>query len=488
MIRSVEMMQTARRASAAALLAATLAAPGAHGEDAPAPARFRLFPESAAPAESKPAGGTADAVADKKEKRFWLAAGELLAVEATTWGYNRYVADQPYARISWQSVQDNVRVGFAYDNDKFTTNQLGHSFGGSFYYNAARSNGFTFYESALFTFAGSALWEIAAETQGPSLNDLVNTTLGGMVTGEASHRLAQALLDDRARGGERIGREALAGLVDPVQLFTRLLTGDLWAVRPERGPYLRPSRFVAEIDGGWRHVVPDRAPDADQTVVSILARYGDPFDRTVSRPFDAFELRLEASSPNPSWLTRLDIQGLLAGRDLDGSGPARHLLAVLMEFDYTNTDTRVFSAQLFRFGLLSKRPLGAKAELRTEALAVVAPLAAVKNDYLAESSGIVGRAFDYGPGAGASAALRVRRRELDLATLAYAVLWTHTSNGISRSNTLQSFRAEARIPVAGAFAVGGSWGWERRLTTYDEFDTTRTDATQWRAFASWIFR
>jgi Domain of unknown function (DUF3943) len=486
MIGPVPMMHTARRLAAVALVAAALAARSANAQDAASPARFRLFPETASPAGPKPPGV---APAPKPEKRFWMAAGELLAIEVVSWGFNRYVVDQPYARISWQTVRDNLQTGFAFDDDKFLTNQLGHPYGGNFYFNAPRTNGFSFWESVPFAFAGSTLWEMVAETQGPSLNDLVNTTLGGAVFGEASYRLSQMLLDDRARGGARVLRETVAALLNPTQLVTRLTTGDLWAVRPERGDYLQPSRFVAEIDAGWRHFVSSRRADPDQALFTAAVRYGDPFERAVSRPFDFFDLGVDVSWPSSAWLTRVEIRGLLGGWDLDpGSAKGRHVLGVFMDFDYTNNDTRVFSSQSFRFGLLSMRPLGKEFELRAETLGVVAPLVALQNDHPDSSNGTVGRVYDYGPGVAVFTAIRLRRRELDLATLTYSLFWTHTSNGIARNSSIQSFRAEARIPVAGPFSAGGSWSWGKRISTYDAFDTIRVDATQWRAFVSCMFR
>ncbi|MDL2717257.1 MAG: DUF3943 domain-containing protein [Acidobacteriota bacterium] len=456
-----------------------------HGEVPPeaAPARFRLFPE-----EPPPPPSSVRASAPKPRKRFWMAAGELLGLEAASWAFDRYVANQDYARISWGTVHDNLDAGFTFDSDKFTTNQIGHSFGGSFYFNAGRSNGFDFWESTLFAAAGSAIWEIAAETQGPSLNDLVNTTLGGAVTGEATYRLSQMLLDDRARGGARFAREALAGIMNPSQLLTRLLTGELSAVRPERGDYVQPSRFVAELDLGWHHYVSSTRANPDLAFVRAAIRYGDPFDRSVSKPFDAFDLGIDFSWPGTN-LTRVEVRGLLGGWDLDpGSPGARHVIGIFMDFDYTNTDTRSFSSQSFRFGLLSMRPLGKGVELRAELLGAGAPLVALRNDHLGESSYLVGRAYDYGVGAAVYSAVRFRRKELDLVTLTYSLFWTHTSNGIARNSSIQSFRAEARVPVAGPFSVGGSWSWGKRISTYDDFDTFRTDATQGRAFLSWTFR
>jgi hypothetical protein len=422
-------------------------------------------------------------------KRFWPAAGELLGIEAVSWGFNRFAAGESYAVISWESVRENLRAGFAYDNDKFSTNQVGHAFGGSYYFNAARSNGFTFWESSLFTLAGSALWEIAGETQGPSWNDLVNTTLGGTVTGEASHRLSQMLLDDRSRGAVRVLREAAAGLVNPVQLLTRVLTGDAWAVRAGRGAAVWPSLFVATLDAGWRDDDSSGRAHPEQGFFKAAIRYGDPFDRTVSRPFDAFDLDVELTTPSADLLTHAEVRGLLGGWDLEpGSKGVRHILGVFIDFDYTNDDTHIFSSQSFRFGLLSTRPLGIGTELRTEALGAVLPLAALENDHLPESAGLVGRGYDYGPGAAVTAAVRVRRNERDLATLAYSVFWIHTSNGIGRNASVQSFRAEGRLPVAGPLAVGGSWAWESRLTTYDDHPTVRADSVQVRAFVSWMFR
>jgi hypothetical protein len=484
MIGPVEMMQTARCVAAAALTAAVLAGRGAEAGDAASPPNFRLFPEAADAPTPRPAGA-----APAPKTRFGLAAGELLGLQILSWGFNRYVANEDYAHISWDTVRDNLRAGFTFDSDKFSTNQLGHSFGGGYYFNAARSNGFTFWGSALFTAAGSALWEITGEKQGPSLNDLVNTALGGAVFGEACHRLSQMVLDERARGGARVAREALAGLIDPAQLLTRAFTGDLRAVRSERGDFLEPSRFVAEVEAGWRHFVSGSRANPDQAVVAAAIRYGDPFDRAVSRPFDSFDLALDLSRPSSAWLTRVEIRGLLGGRDLDArSTGARHVLGLFMDFDYTNNDSWIFSSQSFHFGLLGMRPLGKSVELRAEALAVVSPLAALQNDHVEASSGLVGRQYDYGPGAGVATAVRVRRRELDLATLTYTVFWMHTSDGIMRNATLQSLHAEGRLPVAQPLSVGGAWSWSRRISTYDEFDTTRTAATLWRAFVSWMFR
>ncbi|HMA28515.1 MAG TPA: DUF3943 domain-containing protein, partial [Thermoanaerobaculia bacterium] len=414
---------------------------------------------------------------------------EIFSLEIIPYMQNRYLNHEDYALISWTSIRDNLRTGFRFDADKFTTNQLGHTVSGALFFNAPRTNGYSFWESLPFVLAGSTVWEIVFETQEPSLNDLANTTLGGMVAGETTYRLSQMLLDDRARGGERVLREAAAALLNPTQLVTRLTTGDLWAARAARGDHLAPSSFVAGTDVGWRHLVSSRRANPDQALLTLNLRYGDPFLRAVSGPFDSFEASLDASAPNSALLTHVEIRGLLGGWDLDpGSPGGRHVLGFFMDFDYTNDDTRVLSSQTVRFGLLAMCPLGKGVQLRAEALGALAPLVALQNDHPDVSKPLVGRAYDYGPGAGVFTAVRLQRDELDLLTLGYSVLWTHTSNGIARNASIQSFEAEARVPVSRGFSAGGSWAWERRISTYDAFDTIAVTGAQGRAFVSWIFR
>ena len=159
-----------------------------------------------------------------------------------------------------------------------------------------------------------------------------------------------------------------------------------------------------------------------------------------------------------------------------------------MDFDYTNNDTHVFSSQSFRFGLLSLRPLGKGVELRAELLGALAPLVAFQNDHPDTSNLLVGRKYDYGPGAAAFTAVRLRREELDLLTLTYSVFWAHTSNGLARSSSIQSFRAEVRVPVGRSFSAGGSWTWGKRISTYDAYDTIAATTVQGRAFVSWLLR
>ena len=80
----------------------------------------------------------------------------------------------------WQHLTDSKWV---LDNDQFSVNQFLHPYSGSIYYGLARSAGLTFWESFLYSVAGSFLWEMGGEKTPPSINDMIATPIGGTFLG-----------------------------------------------------------------------------------------------------------------------------------------------------------------------------------------------------------------------------------------------------------------------------------------------------------------
>src|SRR5262249_24876878 len=154
-----------------------------------------------------------------------------------------------------------------------------HPYHGSLFFAAARSNGFSYWESGAFAMVGSFLWECCMENTRPSINDFVNTTLGGMTRGEIAHRVATMLRDNTSTGGPRVWHEIGAALFDPVGALSRLLSGDIG--RNYDNPEDRfPSRFTLLGELGYRHVslVGGGVEHPDQGIATLSAYYGNPFD------------------------------------------------------------------------------------------------------------------------------------------------------------------------------------------------------------------
>ena len=56
------------------------------------------------------------------EKKPWVAAAEVFGLNVGVWAFDRYVLKEDWAYISIQSMKDNLKHGFEYDWNHFTTN------------------------------------------------------------------------------------------------------------------------------------------------------------------------------------------------------------------------------------------------------------------------------------------------------------------------------------------------------------------------------
>jgi Domain of unknown function (DUF3943) len=448
----------------------------AEPEPSPTPAPERSAGETAAVAPEPPPAP----VAPPQPKEFWAAAGEIVLLEALPWAFNRYVADEEWARISWATVEDNFDTGFVYDHDDFQVNQFGHPYHGNLFFNAGRSNGYSYWPSGLFVLAGSLLWECCMETTPPSKNDLLNTTIGGMTRGEVAHRLSAMILDNTASGGVRFWRELGATLINPVGGFTRLVRGDM--TRHQDNPEERfPQGFAAAADLGYRQVSAGEV-ESSEASLSLSARYGDPFAGDIAKPFDTFWGEVDLNSGDTT-LTRLEERGVLKGWDWSASdAQSRHIFNVTQEYAYIDNEAEVVGAQMFGIGLLSRYGSGHPVFATTDFSALLIPLAGIQTIDFAEDPEL-GRTYDYAPGAGLRVGAKiVSDRGLELASIAYSQIRAWTVDGVSDESRLQFFRASGRIHLSRRLGLGAGYWWYARRTTYAEFTEPRRTQAEWRAF------
>ena len=489
--------ESARRAAVRCVLAAVLVLASttvvSAGDISGACASFSLFPETTpepctwlaqVPTETLPPAPTAaprpSDSPKPREKHFWLAAGEMVLLEAGPWAFDRYVLNEDFARISVDTVRENFHQGFGYDSDTFNVNQSSHPYHGSLFFEAGRSNGYTYWESGLFALTGSLIWECCMENTRPSTNDLVNTTLGGMTRGEISHRLSVMILDNTASGSERFFRELGAAIVNPVGALSRLARGDM--ARDFPNPDERfPGSFAVSTDLGYRHIG-GNAVHPDQWMLSFSALYGDPFAGDLRKPFDSFWVGADLNTPGGAVISRIEERGILRGWELtDPSDAIRHVFGFAQEYEYFNNEAQVFGAQAFSAGVLSKYRIG-KLAGATDASALVVPLAGIRTtDFVNPQTG---RNYDYAPGLGARAEARVYYGAREIAAVGYGVIWAHTVDGVSENNRLEFFRATIRAPIAGPVGVGGSYSWYGRKTTYPGFFEAQQTQNEWRAFVN----
>jgi hypothetical protein len=425
-----------------------------------------------------------NAVTAPRPRHFFAAAGELVALEVVPWVFDRYAENEDFARISFDTIRQNLKTGFQYDSDHFRVNQSSHPYHGGLFFDAARSNGYSFWESSLFALSGSFIWECCMENTAPSINDLVSTTLGGMTRGEVAHRLSVLILDNTATGANRLWREIAAGVVNPVGAINRLLRGEMTREGPNPEDRF-PAGFSVSGDLGYRHIG-GGVPHPDQVMLSISALYGDPFKGDIRNPFDSFWLGLDVNTPGGAPFSRIEERGILKGWELsDPDSAIRHIVGFSQEYEYLNNASQVFGAQIFSAGALSRYVIQPELFAVTDATVVAFPLAAVQTtDFTVPQTG---RNYDFAPGGGLRAEARLYRRGREILGAGYGVLWAHTVSGSSNTNTLQFFRAVARVPLAGPLGAGAGYSWYSRKTTYTGFFEARKTQNEWRAFLNWVF-
>jgi hypothetical protein len=446
-------------------------------DDADAP------PEAADTTRERAGGARKD---EGTRRRFGLAAADLAAALVVPWAQNRYLADEEWSRISMRTLDGNFHAGFCYDDDDLLMNQMGHPLHGSVYFNAGRTNGFTFWESTLVATLGSLAWEYGFENTAPSRNDMLNTVLGGSVLGETGFRLSRAVLDNTSTGTTRFFRELAGGLINPVSGVNRLVTGEAWRKAPNPDDRL-PGRLDTEVAAGWAGS--RGTHHAEQRFADLALRWGDPFGSPVKKPFDSFDLTLRVAAPARTAITVASVRGVLGAWRLGetGDGPG-HLLGIGMRYDYLTPDSESFAGESFEFGLFSRFPVRKGLEVRTEAQAVVFPIAAVETDCPMGAKRAEARTHDFAVGGGPRLDARLTREGVDLVRLSWAMAWLDTSNGVTSATRVQWARAEGRWPVVARLTLGAAWSWYERSSSYPGAAAVTKTHTQGSVFVSWHSR
>jgi len=421
-------------------------------------------------------------------KRFRRAAEAMFGSELIPQVWNRWIAGDPTARVGIHSWESNLEHGWAWDPDHFGTNQFGHPYGGNLFFNSARSNGYSFWGSAPFAMAGSLTWEYFGETNRPSINDLANTTLGGITIGEITYRLSSLMLDNRSTGARRVFGEIGAALVDPVRAFSRLLDGQIGRVGPNPADRL-PSQVRGSVALGYQHL--DRGPLgatvrlANQGFTFVTVAYGDPLAGDVTHPFGAFQLEAEFATPGPGMLSQLRLGGALAVHDLKRSERANQQLLLAMHYHYYNNQAFESGGQGFSGALVSRYPVGKKSSLRTELWLTGFALAAIKSDYGVDSATVSPhetRNYDYGPGVGGRVLARFDHGTRWFIDLAYQAFSIDVLNGAAHDHFYQTLSSVWQIRVHGNLAVGERDLVYRRTSHYPNHPETHTRDAQVQIF------
>ncbi|MGZ5205968.1 MAG: DUF3943 domain-containing protein [Caldimonas sp.] len=357
-----------------------------------------------------------------------LPAIEIVGFQFLVNRANRYFGTgrEDY-RVTGTTIRDNLKSSWATDRDPFKINQLGHPYQGAMYHGFARSTGHDYWESLGYTFAGSALWEIAGERTHPSRNDQVASGIGGTFLGEALFRMSNLVLE-QGGGMSRFWRELAAAAIDPASGFNRLAFADRQSIFSSRdAAYF--SRLELGYSGSVKH---DLGPSTasfkrNEAQVSFAIDYGLPGSRgyEYTRPFDYFNFTTTASSANG--IENLMTRGLLVGRSYKVGPNYRGVWGVYGSYDYIAPQTFRISTTAVSLGSTAQWWLGESVSLQGTATLGVGYAA------VGTTRGAVDeRDYNYGVAPQALLALRFTRDEkVSLSLSAREYLVSSVASGTS---------------------------------------------------------
>lgn len=335
-----------------------------------------------------------------REKNFFRAGIEWFSVQAIPASFNRFIRKDPYSYISFSNFIDHQRLSaWDWDDNQFTTNQIDHPYHGQLYFNAFRSNGFNFYQSSAATVLGSYIWETAGETQHPSINDFVNTTFGGIVLGEMSHRVSRNILSRNKYSHNRIGNEIVALLVNPISGLNRLLDGK-WGKPVEEYYVLDSSIINAEFDVGYRRFDAKEGDFLIKGKNSLYSRLRFRYsngNHNFKRPFDQFAVNLEVGNGDSTFINAINVHALVSGAEFFKSKSGQHFGTLNAYYDFYNNDAFFYGAQSLVYNWNSEFTYKRNNRLNLSIGAGAVLLAAVPDPYL-----LYGQSRNYNYGSGVS--------------------------------------------------------------------------------------
>lgn len=417
-----------------------------------------------------------------QKKQFWVAAAEVIALELIPNYFNHYVSDDTTAVLSWDSFSRNVRNGFEWDPNSLSTNMFAHPFHGNVYFNAGRSNGYNFWESQAFAFAGSFIWEMFGENNRGAINDWAMTSLGGITIGEALHRAAIMVRDNEARGASRAFSEFGGFLIDPVGGFSRAVRGE-WSKYGPNPEDRFPDSYSSSIAVGYRAITEGRLTDAEEATgyFEFKARYGDPM-REFARPFDSFELILQLNAADASTIGLWQIHGTLYGSTKKRTEKVEHVVTIDQMYDYANTNTYEVGDMAYGLALRSRWRLSDDLSAETLFQPNVMVMSAVSSEY----AGFTGRSYDFGPGIGLRVLAGLVGGPLR-AQVGYRGFATHTMNGAKGNQIVHFVGADVAYRFWRSLGVTANYRLHLRDSFFEDYPDIHRRAPEFRIGAQFGF-
>jgi hypothetical protein len=447
---------------------------------------------AALPASSAPGGEKPDSLRIPQDFHFTRYRGlrttvEVVGVNLIMTAFGRYIMEPDGSgfRVTWESIEENLRAGMEWDDNTFSANNFRHPYQGSMYFNAARANGYDFYQSGAFSFLGAWLWEYTGERHHPAYNDWVNTAVGGISVGEALWRLSDMVVDNQARGSDRTWREVGGLLINPLRGVNRLVTGEAFTVH-QNAPGRIPDYFGGTFNVGLRILGDEDRWESSSTKVFISSHmvYGTKPGAVGGKPFDYFDFGFQVNTQNkPHGLGLFVINAMLYGWDMGQSDTCDRQLNANMHFTYVDNEAYTYGGQSLSASYLSRFAKGKNYESELEFNLEGIILGASKSDYFNLSN----REYDYGPGIGVRTAYTLYAGNRSALKAVYRGSWIHSINGTVADHFDNIIGARTDFTLRDWFRLGVEYSLFFSKRYYRDYPDVWARNPQLQVYFSWHF-
>jgi hypothetical protein len=418
---------------------------------------------------------------------WWIPAIRVVAADAFNWAVAKYVYKFDWPATSVSDWKHNFKKGPEWDVDGFGTNFIGHPHTGNYYFNIARSNGYSYWGSLPFAIQGSLIWEYLGENTRPSYNDLINTPISGAFLGEVFYRISSNILDDRARGGNRVFREILAGLVNPPRALNRLTQGKMFRVTGKEVYQKEPLNIT--VSAGIHKVNDKLGKDnlfgtgSTNAMLNMQFDYGDPFETRHRKPFDLFRFRVELGyGDDKRLIDHVNGYGILAGGNLKKD---RLLGGLFQHYDYWRNNIFEVATLGFGGGLISRIPVASHSNIFSAIHLAVVPMAGNNTEFGPDTSEF--RHYNFG--GGMQAKLEETFNLNQWATIGFTgfYYWIHTYNGLPGNSLVGILKPAITVKLFKNLRIGIEhhiYHNDRYLTKTGNLHLTRTEQ---KFYLQWLF-
>ena len=407
-------------------------------------------------------------------KNIGIAIGETVGINIFVWAFAQYLMGQEsgaHSYISLDTMRDNLTLWYEWDPNHFTTNFFAHPYHGGLYYNAGRNNGLDFWASSFCAFGGSFMWEVFMERHRPSINDLAMTTTGGMFLGEALFRFSNLVWDDSATGFERVWREILGTLINPIGGLNRIIRGDINTTRSTHNQIRAPVEFTLSwagaLSSGSSDVVEEEDIE-DQKVSNaweLLVLYGKAFRNGESRkPFDWFVLQWSGRRTDQLYFS-IYAYSLLLGKEFKTRESQRHMVGLFQHYDYIYNESIRLGGTSFTPGFISQFDLSDTASFSILGHFGWMLMGASNNEYVVDDL----RDYNYGMGITAKVDLSLDLQKYGQLICRWGHYTIYSLEGADGTDRLNLFQFRLRVPVWKGLGLGGVYTIYRRNSHYDNF-------------------